>query len=54
MPQETAENRETGERPVRSRHCMQERVAKNVTEKSGRLQYVLICEPGDLPAVVRG
>lgn len=27
MPQETAENRETGERPVRSRHCMQEQTA---------------------------
>ena len=27
VPQEAAENRETGERPVRSRHCKQEHTA---------------------------
>jgi hypothetical protein len=27
-----AENRETGEMPVRSRHCMQEEKIKHVTE----------------------
>ena len=49
-----AENRETGENPVRSRHCEQQCTARYVTEKSGRRQYALRCEPGDLPAVVRG
>lgn len=48
------ENRETGESPVRSRHCEQQCIANDVTEKSGRRQYALRCEPGDLPAVVRG
>ena len=49
-----AENRETGERPVRSRHCMQRVVVDDATEETweGR-QTMWNCESGDLPAVVR-
>ena len=48
-----AGKRETGLKPVRSRHCIQQCIANYVTEKSGRRRYALRCEPGNLPAVVR-
>ena len=48
-----AGKRETGLKPVRSRHCIQQCIANYVTEKSGRRRYALRCEPGNLPTVVR-
>jgi hypothetical protein len=49
----SGENRETGEKPVRSRHCMQF-AAPFMSLSNWEGGAVYRCEPGDLPVVVPG
>ena len=47
--------RETGENPVRSRHCKQGAHGIDVTDESlGRQPWTVICEPGNLPSAGTG
>ena len=45
---------ETGENPVRTRHCMQGVSVHKATGRPGRRPDMEICESGDLPVGDRG